>query len=85
MFLFLSITRTLFLIFLFGYAARGFPFANFHVPRTFDEQYSIIANNNGILQKAVAYAMIWITFEAIAGWVLVARRKKAVVVEKPAT
>jgi heme A synthase len=73
----MAVVRTLFLVFVVGYTVRGMPFWN-HVPKTFDEQYAVCAENLALLSRAAWIAIGWIAFETLVGWWMATRdgRKK---------
>lgn len=72
----LAVVRTVVLVFVVGYGGRGFFFLALHTPRTFDEQYSICAANNSILERAMGIAIAWLLIEAAASWIMALRARK---------
>jgi hypothetical protein len=72
----MAVVRTLFLIFIAGFAARGLPLF-WSVPRTFDEQYARCSNSLKIAQSAVWLAIAWIALEVVVGWWMTARARSA--------
>lgn len=72
----MAVVRSLYLLFIAGFAARGLPLF-WSVPRTFDEQYARCSNALKIVQNAVWLAIAWIALETAVGWWMVARAKAA--------
>jgi hypothetical protein len=72
----LAVVRTVVLVFVVGYGGRGFFFWSLHTPRTFDEQYSICAANNSILERAMGIAIGWLLIEAAASWIAALRARR---------
>ena len=70
----LAVLRTIFFVFVVGFAARALPLY-WQVPKTFDEQYARCSSSLGILQQAVWLAIAWILVEVIAGWLLLRHRR----------
>ena len=70
------VLRTVFFVFLTGYTGRGLPMMMLHTPRTFDEQYSLCANNLAILMRGIGFALAWLFFETAIGWWSVLRKKR---------
>lgn len=66
----LAVLRTIYLVFIVGYTVRLMPFFS-SVPNTLDEQYArCAATLNGFL-RAAWYAIAWVAFEVLIGWLLV--------------
>ncbi len=76
------VLRTLFLIFIVGFTVRALPLFS-TVPRTLDEQYSRCAGTVDLLQRAVWYAVAWIAFETLVGWVTLARGRRTAAAPPP--
>ena len=72
----LAVVRTLFLVFIVGFAVRAMPWWS-AVARTFDEQYARCANALSPLQRAVWLAIAWIALEVVIGWLVVWRSSHA--------
>jgi hypothetical protein len=71
----LAIVRTVFLIFIVGYTVRAMPvFVN--QARTFDESYARCADSLSLMNKAAWFAIAWIAFETVVGWLMASRRPK---------
>ncbi|SRR6266581_3038394 len=72
----LAVLRTIFLIFIVGYTIRATPlFTN--VATTFDEQYARCTGALNLLIRAAWFAVAWIAFETLVGWVLVRSRSRS--------
>jgi hypothetical protein len=71
----LAVVRTLFLIFIIGYAVRAMPFWS-NVARTFDEQYARCSDALSLMLRAGWLAIAWIAFETAVGWWLASRAPK---------
>ena len=72
----MAVVRTLFLVFIVGFTARGLPLF-WSVARTFDEQYARCSSTLKILQNGAWLAIAWIAFETAMGWWAAARAKAA--------
>ncbi len=66
----LAVIRTAFLLFIAGYTLRAMPFF-YSVANTFDEQYARCSASLNLVIRAAWIAVAWITFETVAGWLLV--------------
>jgi hypothetical protein len=71
----LAVVRTLFLVFIVGYAVRGMPFFT-NVARTFDEQYARCSEAFALLARAAWLAIGWIALETLIGWWLATRNRR---------
>ncbi len=72
----LAVLRTVFLVFIVGYAVRAMPIFT-SVANTFDEQYARCSASLNLLVRAVWVAIGWIAFETAVGWVLATRSARA--------
>jgi len=72
----MAVVRTLFLVFIAGFAARGLP-VFWSVARTFDEQYARCSSTLKIMENAAWLGIAWIAIETAVGWWMVARAKAA--------
>jgi hypothetical protein len=73
----LAVLRTIFLIFIVGYTVRATPlFTN--VATTFDEQYARCTGALNLLIRAAWFAVAWIGFETLLGWVLLRSKPRPV-------
>lgn len=70
----LAVLRTVFLVFIVGYAVRAMPWWT-SVAHTFDEQYARCSETVGLLMRAAWFAIAWIAFETLLGWWTATRRK----------
>jgi hypothetical protein len=79
----IAIVRTLFLVFIAGYAFRAMPWYT-TVPRTLDEQYARCSGAVDMLVRATWFAVGWILFETAVGWWLATRKRgQAAVTSSP--
>lgn len=69
----LAVVRTVFLIFIVGYTVRAMPLFT-SVATTFDEQYARCSAALTRLIYAAWFAVAWIAFETLLGWLLVRSR-----------
>lgn len=76
MHLVMPVLRTVFFVFVVGFAARALPLY-WQIPKTFDEQYARCSSALAILQQASWLAVAWILLEVIVGWLAVRRRAAA--------
>jgi hypothetical protein len=79
----MAVVRSLYLIFIVGFAARGLPLF-WSVTRTFDEQYARCSNALKIVQNAAWLSIAWIALETAVGWWMVARGRAAALQARPA-
>jgi hypothetical protein len=66
----LAIVRTLFLIFIVGYALRVLPWG---WSRTFDEEFARCTATRAIAIQAAWMAIAWIALDTIVSWLLANR------------
>jgi len=66
----LAVMRTVFLLFIVGYTIRAMPVFT-SVATTFDEQYARCSSALNLVVRAAWFAVSWIAFETLVGWVLV--------------
>jgi len=72
----LAVLRSVFLIFIVGYTIRATPlFTN--VATTFDEQYARCTGALNLLIRAAWFAVAWIGFETLMGWVMLRSRPRS--------
>lgn len=69
----LAVLRTVFLIFIVGYTVRAMPLFT-SVATTFDEQYARCSGALTRLMYAAWFAVAWIAFETLVGWIVVRSR-----------
>ena len=62
-----AILRTIFFVFIAGFAFRAMPFFT-SVARTLDEQYARCSDAVSLLTRAVWIAVGWIALETAGGW-----------------
>jgi hypothetical protein len=72
----MAILRTLFLLFLVGISVRAMP-VFWKVAQTRDEDYARLATSLDFLKGAVWYAIAWILFDTIVGWLIAVHRSRA--------
>jgi hypothetical protein len=71
----MAVLRTLFLLFIIGYTVRAMPWFS-TVTKTFDEQYARCSTALDLLARAAWFAVGWIAFETLVGWIVALRRAK---------
>ncbi len=71
----LAVLRTIFLVFIIGYAVRAMPWWS-SVARTFDEQYARCSEGLAQMIRAAWLGVAWIALETIVGWWLASRRPR---------
>lgn len=69
----LAVLRTVFLIFIAGYALRVLPLG---WSRTFDEEFARCTATRAIAIQAAWMAIAWIAFDTLLSWYLATRRPK---------
>ncbi len=74
MFKALAVVRTLFLVFIVGYAVRVLPWG---WSRTFDEEFARCTATRAIAIQAAWMAIAWIAFDTLVSWWLATRATKA--------
>ena len=72
----LAVLRTVFLIFIVGYTVRAMPLFT-SVATTFDEQYARCSGALARLMYAAWFAVAWIAFETLVGWMVVRSRSRS--------
>ncbi|HEX7624662.1 MAG TPA: hypothetical protein VF400_13890 [Anaeromyxobacteraceae bacterium] len=72
----LAVLRTVFLVFILGYTIRATPMVT-SVARTFDEEYARCSSALNLVVRGAWFAVAWIAFETLVGWVLVRSRSRS--------
>ena len=72
----LAVLRTLFLVFIVGYTIRAMPVFT-SVATTFDEQYARCSSALNLVVRGAWFAVAWIAFETLVGWVLVRSQSRS--------
>ncbi len=78
----MAVVRTLFLLFIVGYAFRAMPWYT-SVPRTLDEQYARCSGAVDMLVRATWFAVAWILLETIVGWWVATRKRRQAALTTP--
>ncbi len=73
----LAVLRTIYLLFIVGYTVRAMPITFTSVSTTFDEQYARCSTSLNLALRAAWFAIAWITFETVVGWILASRARRA--------
>ena len=71
----LAVLRTVYLLFIVGYTVRAMPIFS-SVSNTFDEQYARCSTSLNLAMRAAWFAIAWITFETVVGWILASRTRR---------
>ena len=71
----LAILRTLALVFFVGYTARAMPWF-FGLPNGSAQAYDTCRNALALMTRAAWFAVAWIAFETLVGWLLATRKAK---------
>jgi hypothetical protein len=80
----LAVVRTVFFIFILGYAVSMILPRYFgSMTHTLDEQYARCVDTAGFMLRALGFAVAWIALETLFGWWMALRKGKNMAVPAP--